>query len=224
MEKNLEPSWKNRLKEEFSKEYYLDLKAFVEEAYQKEDSSVFPPQEHLFQAFNVCPFDQLKVVILGQDPYPTKGHANGLCFSVNQDVRPLAKSLQNIFREVKEDLEVPIPEHGDLTRWAAQGVLLLNDVLTVQEGMAGSHQKKGWEHFTKRVIEEINDQKEHVVFLLWGNYAQKKAKWIDEEKHLVLRSGHPSPLSANQGKWFGNKHFSKTNAYLTGKGLEGINW
>lgn len=220
----LSTSWKNRVGDEFHKPYFMNLMEFVSDEYDNKKGKIFPPKEQIFAAFNHCSFESTKVVIVGQDPYPTRGHANGMSFSLHPAIFPYAKSLVNIFKEVMQDMQIEGPENGDLTRWAEQGVLLLNDVLTVEEGLAGSHQKKGWETFTQAVIEQINEQKENVVFLLWGAHAHKKAKWIDENKHLVLKSGHPSPLSANQGKWFGNKHFSKTNTYLISKGLVPISW
>jgi uracil-DNA glycosylase len=221
---NLEPSWSNRLKDEFDKSYFQSLQQFVVEAYHQRPNAIFPPQELVFRAFNACPFYEVKVVILGQDPYPTKGHANGLCFSINPDVRPFAKSLQNIFVEIKNDLGIDIPENGDLSRWANQGVLLLNAILTVEEGLPQSHKGKGWESFTDAVIQQISDQKEGVVFLLWGNYAKMKGKNIDRSKHLVLEANHPSPLSANRGGWFGCKHFSLANAYLKSINKDIIHW
>lgn len=220
----LSTSWKNRIGDEFQKPYFVNLMEFVSAEYDNKKGKIFPPKEQIFAAFNHCTFESTKVVIVGQDPYPTRGHANGMCFSLHPSIFPYAKSLVNIFKEVMQDMQIEGPENGDLTRWAEQGVLLINDVLTVEEGLAGSHQKKGWETFTQAVIEQINEQKENVVFLLWGAHAHKKAKWIDENKHLVLKSGHPSPLSANQGKWFGNKHFSQTNTFLISKGIVPINW
>ena len=221
---HLSTSWKNRLEQEFQQPYFKELMEFVESEYETKKGKIFPPQQDVYAAFNACSFEDVKVVIIGQDPYPTRGHANGMCFSLHPAVFPYAKSLLNIFKEVMADTGVEGPENGDLTRWAKQGVLLLNDVLTVEEGLAGSHQKKGWEKFTQSVIEMISKEKENVVFLLWGAHAHKKEKWIDLEKHCVLKSGHPSPLSANQGKWFGNKHFSQTNTYLLSKGLPVIAW
>ncbi len=224
MNVRIEESWKQILKDEFSKEYFDQLITFVKSEYQLNKNAIFPPAGTIFKAFDSCPFDKLKVVILGQDPYPTKGHANGLCFSINPNVRPFAKSLINIFKEIESDLGQPIPENGDLTRWADQGVLLLNSILTVQEGKPQSHQRKGWEMFTDAVIEKISQENEHVVFMLWGGYARNKGKNIDRQKHLVLESGHPSPMSANQGLWFGNKHFSRTNEYLISKQKTPIIW
>lgn len=224
MDVKIEASWKKVLNQEFEKDYFVNLTQFVKEEYASPNHAIFPPAKMIFRAFDHCPFDEVKVVVLGQDPYPTRGHANGLCFSINPDVRPFAKSLINIFKEIQEDLGQPIPENGDLTRWADQGVLLLNSILTVREGAPQSHQRKGWEKFTDAVIQKISDEKEHVVFLLWGGYARSKGKTINRSKHLVLESGHPSPMSANQGLWFGNKHFSKSNEYLIAKGKSPINW
>lgn len=224
MNVRIEESWKQILQDEFSKEYFDQLITFVKSEYQLNKNAVFPPAGMIFKAFDSCPFDKLKVVILGQDPYPTKGHANGLCFSINPNVRPFAKSLINIFKEIESDLGQAIPANGDLTRWADQGVLLLNSILTVREGNPQSHQRKGWEKFTDAVIEKISQENEHVVFILWGGYARNKGKNIDRQKHLVLESGHPSPMSANQGLWFGNKHFSRTNEYLISKQKTPIIW
>mgnify|MGYP003473544084 CR=1 FL=1 len=217
-------AWSDALRNEFTQPYFVNLMGFVDEEYKLNPSKVFPPKEQIFNAFDKCPYNKVRVVILGQDPYPTRGHANGMSFSLNPDVFPYAKSLVNIFKEVMSDTQCEGPENGDLTRWAEQGVLLLNDVLTVREGEAGSHQKKGWEQFTQAVIQLLNDEKKNVVFILWGGHAHKKEKWINGERHHILKSGHPSPLSANQGKWFGNKHFTKTNDFLKSKGLEPISW
>ena len=218
----LPTSWQNLLGEEFEKPYFLKLQSFVNQEY---DSKIcFPPKDQIFNAFNSCLLNDLKVVIIGQDPYHGEGEANGLCFSVADSVK-IPPSLRNIFKEIAIDLDtIFIPENGNLERWAKQGVLLLNATLTVEKDKAGSHQKQGWETFTDAVISKINSEKSNVVFLLWGNYAHKKGAKIDLEKHLVLKSGHPSPLSANQGKWFGNKHFSTTNFYLKGVGKGEIEW
>jgi uracil-DNA glycosylase len=224
MDVKIEDSWKKLMQYEFEKPYFSQLVEFVKNEYQHKKNTIFPPASLIFKAFDACPFQNLKVVILGQDPYPTRGHANGLCFSINPDVRPFAKSLINIFKEIETDLGQPIPDNGDLSRWAEQGVLLLNSILTVQEGQPQSHQRKGWEQFTDAVIQKISDENEGVVFLLWGGYARTKGKNIDRNKHLVLESGHPSPMSANQGMWFGNKHFSKANNYLASKGKQPIIW
>lgn len=221
MQTSLHASWNAVLKDEFKKPYFEQLSTFVSSEY--EQFTCFPSKKEIFAAFNHCPFDQVKVVIIGQDPYHGLGQANGLCFSVNDGIA-FPPSLVNIFKELKSDLDVTIPIWGNLERWAKEGVLLLNATLTVREGLAGSHQKKGWETFTDAVIQQISDQKEQVVFLLWGSYAQKKGAKIDRTKHLVLETGHPSPLSANRGLWFGNKHFSQTNLYLKEKGIGVINW
>ncbi|OWP85711.1 uracil-DNA glycosylase, partial [Flavobacterium covae] len=183
----------------------------------------FPKGSLIFSAFDHCPFDNVKVVIIGQDPYHGLGQANGLCFSVNEGIS-FPPSLINIFKEIQTDLNIPIPISGNLERWAEQGVLLLNATLTVRENTAGSHQNKGWETFTDAVIEQISDKKENVVFLLWGGFAKKKGAKIDRNKHYVLEAGHPSPLSANRGLWFNNKHFSKTNDYLKSIKKEEIKW
>lgn len=220
MNVHLEDSWKFRLENEFSKPYFEALISFVKSEYQTH--TCYPPGKRIFAAFDHCSFDQVKVVILGQDPYHGPGQANGLCFSV-QDGIAKPPSLLNIFKEIKNDLNLPIPESGNLERWADQGVLLLNATLTVRAHTAGSHQNKGWETFTDSVIRVINEQKEHVVFILWGSYAQKKGSFIDTSRHLVLKSVHPSPLSAHNG-FFGNHQFSQTNEYLTGKGKSPIRW
>lgn len=221
MEVKIAESWKHVLQDEFDKPYFKDLTDFVRNEYRTQ--KCFPQGEEVFAAFDYCPFDKVKAVILGQDPYHGVGQANGLCFSV-QDNIPSPPSLINIFKEIETDLNKPFPKTGNLERWAKQGVLLLNATLTVRAHQAGSHQNKGWEKFTDAVISKISEQKEHVVFLLWGGYAKRKGAKIDAEKHLVLKSGHPSPLSANRGYWFGNKHFSKTNKYLKGIGKKPIDW
>ncbi|HRG79394.1 MAG TPA: uracil-DNA glycosylase [Cyclobacteriaceae bacterium] len=214
------PSWKEGLKAEFKKPYFIELIDFVKTEYRTQ--TVFPPGKEIFRAFDCADFDKVKVVIIGQDPYHGPGQANGLCFSVRDGV-PMPPSLKNIFKEIQSDLGKPFPKSGDLERWANQGVLLLNATLTVRASSPGSHQKKGWEEFTDAVIKEISDKKSNVVFLLWGAYAQKKGEIIDRSRHLVLMSAHPSPFSADRG-FFGNKHFSKTNEYLKSKGLEEIDW
>lgn len=214
-------SWKEFIAFESSKDYYQKLKQIVHADYEKE--MIYPPKEHIFNAFKYCPLDHVKVVILGQDPYHGQGQAHGLSFSVNKGVS-LPPSLRNIYSELQTDVNFSNPGHGDLTDWAKQGVLLLNDVLTVKAGQAASHQKLGWEQFTENVISYLSNQKEGLVFMLWGNHAQKKGKKIDRLKHLVLTSGHPSPMSANQGKWFGNKHFSQANNYLVQHEKSPINW
>ncbi len=218
---SLNPNWKALLTEEFKKPYFEQLLVFVEQEYSQ--FKCYPPRNEIFSAFNSCSFEDLKVVILGQDPYHGPNQANGLCFSVS-DGMAFPPSLVNIFKELESDLGIPIPIWGNLERWASQGVLLLNATLTVRQSLAGSHQKKGWEIFTDAVIATISSQKEGVVFLLWGTYAQKKGARIDRSKHLVLESGHPSPLSANRGFWFGNQHFSQTNEYLINQGKNPINW
>lgn len=217
----IHPSWQNVLSAEFQKSYFEALISFVEKEY--ETHRCFPPKELIFNCFNHCHFDDVKVVIIGQDPYHGLGQANGLCFSVNDGVS-FPPSLINIFKEIQDDLGIPIPIWGNLERWADQGVLLLNATLTVREGEAGSHQKQGWETFTDAVIQKISDEKEGVVFMLWGGFAKKKGAKIDRTKHRVLETGHPSPLSANRGLWFGNKHFSKTNDYLRKVGKKEIDW
>ena len=221
MHLNLSDSWKNILQSEFEKPYFDDLLMFVKEAYK--NAACYPPEKDIFAAFNGCSLDALKVVIIGQDPYHGKGQANGFCFSVQEDKKH-PPSLVNIFKELQADLEKPYPISGDLSDWAKQGVLLLNATLTVSEGMAGSHQKKGWEQFTDAVISSISSHSSNVVFLLWGGYAKKKGIKIDVNKHFVLTTGHPSPLSANRGYWFGNKHFSKTNEILEKQGKPMIKW
>jgi uracil-DNA glycosylase len=214
-------SWKEFIAAESTKEYYLKLKQVIDKAYATE--VVYPPKEDIYNAFKHCPLDKVKVVILGQDPYHGVGQAHGLSFSVNKGIA-LPPSLRNIYRELEQDVDFINPNHGDLTYWAKQGVLLLNDVLTVKAAAAGSHQKLGWEQFTEHVISFLSEQKSDLVFMLWGNHALKKGKKIDRAKHLVLVSGHPSPMSANQGKWFGNKHFSQANTFLVSKGKQPIDW
>lgn len=220
MDVKIEESWKTQLKEEFEKEYFAGLTNFVRNEYQTKQ--IFPPAKLIFNAFEHTPFDKVKVVILGQDPYHNDGQAHGLSFSVNDGIQ-FPPSLINIFKEINTDLGVPVPKSGNLTRWADQGVLLLNATLTVQAHQAGSHQNKGWENFTDAAIKKLADERENIVFLLWGSYAQKKAAFIDSNKHLILRSVHPSPLSAHRG-FFGNKHFSQINEYLISKGLTPIQW
>lgn len=214
------PSWKEKLGNEFEKPYFTQLTDFVKTEYATQ--TVYPPGKEIFRAFDCADFNNLKVVIIGQDPYHGPGQANGLCFSVREGVT-MPPSLKNIFKEIQTDLGKPIPKTGELERWANQGVLLLNATLTVRASSPGSHQKKGWEEFTDAVIKEISDQKNNLVFLLWGAYAQKKGEIIDRSKHLVLMSAHPSPFSADRG-FFGNKHFSKANDYLKSKGLKEIEW
>lgn len=219
---NIPSSWENLLAAEKEKDYFPELMHLVEEEYT--NHSCFPPKELIFNAFRHCTFDDVNVVIIGQDPYHGTGEANGLCFSVNDGVS-FPPSLRNIFREINDDLErIFLPESGNLERWADQGVLLLNAALTVRKDQANSHKHLKWNLFTDAVIRKISEEKENVVFLLWGGFAIKKGAKIDRTKHLVLESGHPSPLSANQGKWFGNKHFSKTNNFLKEKGKNEIIW
>ena len=214
-------SWQQVLESEYEKPYFQKLISFVKFEYA--NKRCFPLESEIFAAFNHCPFDKVKVVIIGQDPYHGFGQANGLCFSVNDGIN-FPPSLINIFKEIQSDLRLPIPISGNLERWADHGVLLLNATLTVRESEAGSHQKKGWETFTDAVIQKISDEKENIVFLLWGGFAKKKGAKINKTKHHVLETGHPSPLSANRGLWFGNKHFSKTNTYLQSLGKETIKW
>lgn len=220
MEVKIEPSWKTVLQHEFDKPYFKQLTEFVKQEYKTKQ--IFPPASLIFNAFDQCPFDQVKVVIIGQDPYHGVGQAHGLCFSVNNGIE-FPPSLINIFKEIERDLGIPIPKSGNLTRWAQQGVLLLNATLTVQAHIAGSHQNHGWESFTDTVIHTLASKKEHLVFMLWGSYAQRKGEFVDPKRHLVLKSAHPSPLSAYRG-FIGNNHFSTANKYLLENGLSGINW
>lgn len=217
----IELSWKEALGDEFAKAYFRELSKKVRAAYL-DSQPVFPPPKLVFNALNLCPYDNVQVVILGQDPYHGKGQAHGLAFSVPEGT-PIPPSLQNIYKEIRDDVGLPLPSSGDLTRWAKQGVLLLNATLTVQGGCAGSHQGLGWERFTDAVIKRISDEKEHVVFLLWGKFAQEKEALINAGKHLVLKAPHPSPFSAHSG-FFGCKHFSKTNKYLLESGQKPIQW
>lgn len=221
MQVKIHSSWQSHLSDEFDKPYFQNLISFVKEEYSK--SRCFPKGSQIFSAFDFCPFDDVKVVIIGQDPYHGNGQANGLCFSVNDGVS-FPPSLINIFKEIELDVNIPFPKSGNLERWAKQGILLLNATLTVRESEAGSHQNRGWESFTDAVIQKISDEKENVVFLLWGGFAKKKGAKIDRNKHCVLETGHPSPLSANRGLWFGNKHFSVTNEFLLSKGKSPISW
>ncbi|OIN58339.1 uracil-DNA glycosylase [Arsenicibacter rosenii] len=214
-------SWQQRLQPEFDKPYFRELAEFVRHEYSTQ--RVYPPGRLIFNAFDKCSFDDTRVVILGQDPYHGEGQANGLSFSVADGVTK-PPSLINIFKEIQDDLGIPVPKSGNLERWAVQGVLLLNATLTVRAGQAGSHQGKGWESFTDAAIKVLSEQKEHIVFMLWGAYAQKKGAVIDDSKHLVLKSKHPSPMAAQWGGWFGNKHFSQANEYLRGHGLPEIAW
>jgi uracil-DNA glycosylase len=220
MDVKIDPSWKSKLLVEFEEEYFTRLAAFIKEEYLIK--TIYPPGSLIFNAFNICPFQNVKAVIIGQDPYHGPGQAHGLCFSVREGVG-FPPSLINIFKEIESDLGIEMPANGNLDRWAAQGVLLLNATLTVRAHQAGSHQKKGWEQFTDRVINIINIEKQNIVFFLWGAYAQKKGESIDRTRHLVLESVHPSPLSASRG-FFGNKHFSRCNEYLKEHGIIPINW
>ena len=221
MNVRISPSWNALLSSEFEKPYFQALTAFVKKEYS--EHTCYPKGKEIFAAFDKCPVEDLKVVLLGQDPYHGEGQANGLSFSVRDGIAH-PPSLVNIFREIEEDLKLPYPESGNLSRWAEQGVLLLNATLTVRANTAGSHQGQGWETFTDAVIKCISDNCQHIVFLIWGSFAKKKIALIDTQKHCVLSSGHPSPLSANRGYWFGNKHFSKTNAYLSSVGKQAIDW
>lgn len=214
-------TWNAFFQDEFKKKYFQSLFSFVKEEYT--NNICFPSPKEIFAAFRACSFDNVKVVIIGQDPYHGLGQANGLCFSVHQGVS-FPPSLINIFKEIEQDTGEPIPIDGSLFRWAEQGVLLLNATLTVRKNEAGSHQKQGWEIFTDAIIQHISTQKEQAVFMLWGTYAKSKVKLIDQTKHLVLESGHPSPLSANRGHWFGNKHFSTCNSYLDAREIQPIIW
>ncbi len=220
MSLKIEPSWKKILEPELDKPYFQQLSDFVKKEYQS--NTIYPPPKQIFSAFDACPFDQVKVVILGQDPYHGPGQANGLCFSVADHIR-IPPSLQNIYKEINSDLGKPFPKTGNLENWAKQGVLLLNATLTVRAHQAGSHQKKGWEEFTDAAIHNLAENRQGLVFLLWGSYAQKKGSFIDDQNHLVLKAPHPSPLSAHRG-FFGCKHFSQTNAYLALNGLDPIDW
>ncbi len=221
MDVKIEASWKKHIGNEFDKQYFIDLTQFVRQEYLHHQC--FPPGKLVFNAFNLCPFDKVKVVIIGQDPYHEMGQAMGLSFSVPQGVM-MPPSLINIFKEIEMDLGTPMLANGDLTRWAKQGVLLLNATLTVRAHQAGSHQRKGWEEFTDAAIRALSAERSHLVFILWGGYARSKKALIDASKHLVLESVHPSPLSANRGGWFGNHHFSRCNDYLKAHGIEPIQW
>jgi uracil-DNA glycosylase len=220
MEVKIEESWKSRISSEFEKNYFIKLAEFIKEEYRV--NTIYPPGSLIFNAFNLCPFDKVKAVIIGQDPYHGPGQAHGLCFSVKDGV-DFPPSLINIFKEINSDLGIDIPASGNLERWASQGVLLLNATLTVRAHMAGSHQNKGWEQFTESAISILNTEKKNLVFFLWGSYAQKKCATIDESKHLVLKSVHPSPLSAYRG-FLGNRHFSRCNEYLAKHGIEPVKW
>ena len=222
MEVKIEESWKNELKDEFEKDYFKNLVSFIKSEYAIPGVKVFPKGKDIFAAFDASSFNDTKVVIIGQDPYHGEGQANGLCFSVAQGVK-MPPSLINIFKEVSNDTGAPFPKDGDLTRWAKQGVLLLNSTLTVREHLPKSHSGKGWEEFTNAVVEKLNVEKENLVFILWGSDAIKKGEKIDRKKHLVLTSPHPSPLSASRG-FFGNHHFTKANEYLKSHGKKPITW
>ncbi|KJJ86589.1 uracil-DNA glycosylase [Prevotella intermedia ZT] len=218
---DIEASWKQHLESEFTKPYFTQLTENVRNEYR--NNLCFPPAKLVFNAFNLCPFDKVKVVILGQDPYHEQGQAMGLSFSVPEGIM-LPPSLQNIYKEIQNDLGKPIPTSGDLTRWAKQGVLLLNATLTVRAHIANSHQTLGWANFTDAAIEALNAHREHVVFMLWGGFARSKKRLIDANRHCIIESVHPSPLSANRGGWFGQHQFSRCNAYLKEQGLDEIDW
>lgn len=221
MNVKINDSWAERLGNEFAQPYFSQLTDFVRHEYAT--TTCYPPGRLIFNAFNLCPFDSVKVVIIGQDPYHEAGQAMGLSFSVPDGVA-MPPSLQNIFKEIQGDLGIGVPQSGNLTRWAEQGVLLLNATLTVRAHQAGSHQRHGWERFTDAAICRLSEGRDHLVFILWGGYARSKASLIDRSRHLVLESVHPSPLSANRGGWFGNHHFSRCNEYLAGHGMDPINW
>lgn len=221
MNVKINESWAERLGNEFAQPYFSQLTDFVRHEYAT--TTCYPPGRLIFNAFNLCPFDSVKVVIIGQDPYHEAGQAMGLSFSVPDGVA-MPPSLQNIFKEIQGDLGIGVPQSGNLTRWAEQGVLLLNATLTVRAHQAGSHQRHGWERFTDAAISRLSEGRDHLVFILWGGYARSKASLIDRSRHLVLESVHPSPLSANRGGWFGNHHFSRCNEYLAGHGMDPINW
>ena len=221
MNVKINDSWAERLGNEFAQPYFSQLTDFVRHEYAT--TTCYPPGRLIFNAFNLCPFDSVKVVIIGQDPYHEAGQAMGLSFSVPDGVA-MPPSLQNIFKEIQGDLGIGVPQSGNLTRWAEQGVLLLNATLTVRAHQAGSHQRHGWERFTDAAISRLSEGRDHLVFILWGGYARSKASLIDRSRHLVLESVHPSPLPANRGGWFGNHHFSRCNEYLAGHGMGPINW
>jgi uracil-DNA glycosylase len=223
MELIQETSWRTTLAEEFVKPYFKDLMLFIESEYAASPNSIFPGQDLIFRAFDLCPLTEVQVVILGQDPYPTKGHAHGLCFSAEEHVRPFPKSLLNIFKEIESDLGQPFPENGSLIRWAEQGVLLLNTVLTVREGQPESHARRGWEEFTDAVIKKLSQERQGIVYMLWGSKAQEKVKMLQSSANLILKAPHPSPLSSYRG-FFGCAHFSQANNYLIQIGRKGIEW
>lgn len=221
MNVTIEPQWKEQLKDEFEKPYFIDLVQFVKNEYAQH--ICYPPGNQIFSALDYTPFSEVKVVIIGQDPYHGPNQAHGLCFSVNEEIK-IPPSLVNIIKEIENDLGKTQLSNGNLESWANQGVLLLNATLTVRASEAGSHQKKGWEQFTDEIISKLSSERKGIVFMLWGGYAKKKGRKIDASKHLILSTGHPSPLSANRGYWFGNKHFSKTNKYLESTGKKPILW
>lgn len=221
MKLTIEPTWRQLLKDEFEMPYFEALTNFVENEYHS--NPCFPPASNIFSAFNQTPFNEVKIVIIGQDPYHGPNQAHGLCFSVGEEAK-IPPSLRNIFEEIRTDIGTTLPLNGNLQRWAQQGILLLNATLTVRAHQAGSHQKKGWEKFTDAVIQKLSTEREGIVFMLWGGPAKKKGAKIDSSKHLILSSGHPSPLAANRGYWFGNKHFSKANDYLIENGKKPIDW
>jgi uracil-DNA glycosylase len=221
MNVKIEESWRRHIGAEFEKPYFARLTEFVRSEYAS--TKCYPPGNLIFNAFNLCPFDKVKAVIIGQDPYHEPGQAHGLSFSVNDGV-PFPPSLVNIFKEIENDTGTPVPSSGNLTRWAEQGVLLLNATLTVRAHQAASHQRKGWEEFTDAAIQALSRDRNHLVFILWGGYARSKARLIDASRHLILQSVHPSPLSANRGGWFGNHHFSLCNSYLEANGMTPIRW
>ncbi|MGN0281388.1 MAG: uracil-DNA glycosylase [Prevotella sp.] len=221
MNVKIEETWREQLGAEFDKQYFINLTNFVRQEYGS--CTCYPPGKLIFNAFNLCPFDKVKVVIIGQDPYHEPGQAHGLSFSVNDGVA-FPPSLINIFKEIHDDIGTPMPASGNLTRWAEQGVLLLNATLTVRAHQAASHQRRGWEEFTDAAIKALNAHRDNLVFILWGGYARSKASLIDSSRHLILQSVHPSPLSANRGGWFGNHHFSRANIYLREHGMQEIKW
>ncbi|TXB65520.1 uracil-DNA glycosylase [Vicingus serpentipes] len=221
MKTNIEKSWKKVLQKEFNSDYFINIKSTL--INEQKNFTIYPPSKDIFKAFNTTPFDDVKVVIIGQDPYHGIGQAHGLSFSVQDGIK-FPPSLENIFKELKTDLNIPYPANGNLTSWAKQGVLLLNASLTVRESDPNSHQNIGWQKFTDSVIQQLSEKREGIIFLLWGGFAKKKGAKIDRKKHHILTTGHPSPLSANRGYWFGNKHFSKTNKLLISMGKNPIDW
>ncbi len=223
MDVKIESSWKRELADEFGKDYFHSLIKFVKSEYASHPNCIFPKGDEIFKAFDSCPFENVKVVVLGQDPYPTRGHAHGLCFSVEPDVRPLPKSLNNIYKELETDMGISPRDNGDLRHWAEQGVFMLNSVLTVREGEANSHAKKGWERFTDAVIGKLAEKSEGIVYVLWGSKAQEKGRVVNASKNKIITSPHPSPLSSYRG-FFGSKPFSQANEYLKSVGKEEIKW